>query len=505
MRCFGDLQAQMTQDPWSDCPEELANTSPQTNNRTADPDKPTDASSHALLDAPKQATMASPSLGETPNTGSRQTCRQSDDKTGSKRSFSIPPNLTTLALLPFMQAQGLRNATVAIGTGLYTKTHGPGPQQTEGRNLYKSAQSAKTHTLGGIKSTLGGIPKSFVNGPNKPRGAETTRRMQGSPGKEPETSKLAANNSKPAEQASSNADKADAASVMAACTPRKTPLLANRSGLIQAEPAGMEEPSTSPKKTLLVAEKPTDNKTTAGKGFPESLNCKTQADSSAGNFARRAPDILELQRYSGPSKDPGRSASGNGPGANFEHLLSANHGQMTISEQSSAAMRAATATNHSPPGDGTAGISQQIMESIQSSLGQADKHITISLYPPELGKVVISLKEQEDQLTGLLEVSKAETRYQIEQALPQIVRSLQDQGVQLRRLDVQLSEHFERQASRDSSSEDGAPWHQNFSSGQSNPENGPTYEWLPETFRQSYSGDFEPQMVFSNHSIDMLV
>ncbi len=505
MQSFGELQTQMTHNPPSNFPEELANASAQSNSLAPDPDKPVDASSHALLDEPKRATAASPALCAAPDAVSGQTSRQSDDKPGSKRLSSTAPSVATLALLPFIQAQGLSNGTAAIGTGMCTKTGNPGAQQTEGRNLNKPAQPAETRTFSGIKSSLAGIDNSPVNVPNKSQGAESALTMQGSAAKKPQTANLEANNLNPAGQANSNTDKVDAENAMAACTTGKTLLLAKRSGLIQAKPAGTEALSTSPKKTPLIAEKPPDNKTTASKVLPESLNCKTQTDGSAGSFARRATDVAQLERHASQSKDSGGSRAGSGPAANFEHLFSANHGQMTISEQSSAAMRAATATSHSALGNATAGISQQIMESIQSSLGQADKHVTISLCPPELGKVVISLKEQEDQLTGSLEVSKAETRYEIEQALGQIIRTLQDQGVQLRRLDVQLSDHFERQASRDSPSDDSAPWRQNFSSGQSKAEDEPTYEWLPETLGPSHSGHFEPQMVFSSHSIDMLV
>jgi len=83
-------------------------------------------------------------------------------------------------------------------------------------------------------------------------------------------------------------------------------------------------------------------------------------------------------------------------------------------------------------------ISEQIIESIQTFLRQADKQITIRLNPPELGQVFVRFQEREAEITGLLEVSKAEIRYEIEQALPQIIRTLADYGVAIKRLDVLL-------------------------------------------------------------------
>jgi len=88
-------------------------------------------------------------------------------------------------------------------------------------------------------------------------------------------------------------------------------------------------------------------------------------------------------------------------------------------------------------------ISEQIIESIHSSLRQADKQITIRLNPPELGQVFLRFQEREAEITGLLEVSKAEIRYEIEQALPQIIRTLADSGVQIKRLEVQLTDQLE--------------------------------------------------------------
>lgn len=93
------------------------------------------------------------------------------------------------------------------------------------------------------------------------------------------------------------------------------------------------------------------------------------------------------------------------------------------------------------PNDTPTDVGKQILESIQNSYTQpdGDQQITVRLNPPELGKVFIKFQEQNSELTGVLEVNKAETRVEIEQALPQIARDLANAGIQIKRIDVMLS------------------------------------------------------------------
>ncbi|MHC4109928.1 MAG: hypothetical protein ACYSUY_02575, partial [Planctomycetota bacterium] len=66
-----------------------------------------------------------------------------------------------------------------------------------------------------------------------------------------------------------------------------------------------------------------------------------------------------------------------------------------------------------------------------------------------MGKVFIKFEEQDNQITGLLEISKAQTRYEVERALPQIIQNLADSGIQVRRLEVMLTNQNEQQSYRD--------------------------------------------------------
>ena len=84
-------------------------------------------------------------------------------------------------------------------------------------------------------------------------------------------------------------------------------------------------------------------------------------------------------------------------------------------------------------------VGEQILDSVRASASPGDRQIVIRLQPPELGTVSVRLREQGDHLEGTIEVGKSDIRHEIEQALPDVVRGLQDAGVPIRRFDVTSS------------------------------------------------------------------
>ncbi|MHC5061172.1 MAG: flagellar hook-length control protein FliK [Planctomycetota bacterium] len=84
---------------------------------------------------------------------------------------------------------------------------------------------------------------------------------------------------------------------------------------------------------------------------------------------------------------------------------------------------------------------EQIIESVRLNVDLAGpQQINISLNPPELGKVRIVFQHIDGEITGILEAEKRQTRYEIEEALPEIVASLQGSGVPVKRINVVLDE-----------------------------------------------------------------
>ncbi|HEW79116.1 MAG TPA: flagellar hook-length control protein FliK, partial [Phycisphaerales bacterium] len=163
--------------------------------------------------------------------------------------------------------------------------------------------------------------------------------------------------------------------------------------------------------------------------------------------------------------------------------------------------------------DTSAGISAQIQTSIlQSSLRLGEGQITIRLNPPELGKVFIKFQEQQGQITGLLEVSKIQTRAQIQQALPQIIRNLADSGIQIKRLEVVLVEtnQQEQHSFRDQSLNNGFSERQAGTEG-NNPNNTSARNQPANPANGTNSGytgfgeSQESEFLITDNSINMLV
>jgi flagellar hook-length control protein FliK len=81
-------------------------------------------------------------------------------------------------------------------------------------------------------------------------------------------------------------------------------------------------------------------------------------------------------------------------------------------------------------------VGQQILDSVRASASQGDREISVRLQPPELGTITVRLREEGGHLEGVVEVGRRETRREIERALPEVVRGLQDMGVQIRKFEV---------------------------------------------------------------------
>ena len=285
-----------------------------------------------------------------------------------------------------------------------------------------------------------------------------------------------------------------------------------------------------PEKSAPTAETPTDNKATGDQQFlgpisqnvakPEpgqtlsessGCNAKEQAGNLSGDSIVQKLNVTEVQISTGQTKDRGNSTSDNSSNSNFEQILSHNNPQTPITEQSPASAEASKTANlpeQTSSSDVSAGIGKQILESIHSSLSQQGKNqqITVRLNPPELGKVFIKFQEQDAQITGLLEVSKAQTRYEIEQALPQIIRDLADCGIVIKRLEVLLSDgkESEQQALKDQSPQNSWAQQQDSANPGAGANNTPANEWL--TNDNSYTELHEHQEMFvSDHSINMLI
>jgi len=138
-------------------------------------------------------------------------------------------------------------------------------------------------------------------------------------------------------------------------------------------------------------------------------------------------------------------------------------------------------------------IGDQILDSIQASTVRGDKQVLVRLNPPELGTVLVRFQEQGGRLTGTLEVSSSEARREIEQALPQVARTLQEAGVQVRRLDVVASDQPERDLNRDHTSQDAWSQHQGAGQGREQPYASGQTRWSQNRMGQSVTHRAAPE------------
>lgn len=219
--------------------------------------------------------------------------------------------------------------------------------------------------------------------------------------------------------------------------PEKTSLSAGMSSGVSARPAQAKAPGPG------------------GKSVPHAGNDLKQPVAE--------PPLLNVQ--SGQAETGGRSALNDGRLPDSAHILSQTTSQPSAPDPAPPLAVEARATGGSEQQAQTAtaekhpDVGHQVLESVRSSLSQqtGDKEITIHLNPPELGKVSVRFQEQGAEITGTLEVSKPQTRAEIEHALPEIIRSLADSGIAIRRLEVVLSQNEQSgsQTSRDPLLQDG--------------------------------------------------
>ena len=282
----------------------------------------------------------------------------------------------------------------------------------------------------------------------------------------------------------------------------------------QSQPVG-----TTPEKSAPIAAQPSGSKAAAPEIVSESSGGSGKESPRAGNKVLENPTVQELnvtavQVSTGQTKNRGSSTSNDSSDSDLEQILSHNNPQTPVTEQSpnsAAGAKTAALPGQTSPSSVSAEIGKQILESIHSSLSQQgqDQQITIRLNPPELGKVFIKFDERDSQIIGLLEVSKPQTRIEIQQALPQIIQNLQDSGIQIKRLEVVLSEaeQPEQEALKDQSLQNG--WTQQHDSTNShlavnNPDTNGINEWLINN--NSYENISELQEALTTDgSINMLI
>ncbi|MFA5659235.1 MAG: flagellar hook-length control protein FliK, partial [Oscillospiraceae bacterium] len=151
---------------------------------------------------------------------------------------------------------------------------------------------------------------------------------------------------------------------------------------------------------------------------------------------------------------------------------------------------------------------EQINSAIRNSVEAGGSEVTVKLNPPELGSVSIKLQQNQGEITGTLEFSKAETKSEIQQLLPQLVRSLQEAGISVKKLDVvqtQIDNSSQQQQFRENIGQNASAFAQQFGQSNSNASGSASgYEWA--SADSAYMTDeLLSQSYISDQAVNMLV
>lgn len=255
---------------------------------------------------------------------------------------------------------------------------------------------------------------------------------------------------------------------------RKVPVLQTESlkATSKASESRLKVNEVGLKKSALNNKRLINDQAEGHRRFEESSKIKRSLQKAKGSIREsnvHKLNITNVQNSTKQAKIHSNSTSSNRLNLKAKQIYSHSNPQTGTIEQSITTVENAKASNltqQSVPNDVPANIGKQILESIHSSLTQqgGDKQITVHLNPPELGEVFIKFQEQDTQITGMLEVSKTQTRFEIEQALPQIIRNLSDSGINIKRLEVVLtsSEQSDQETLKDNSLFNNQQQQQNF-------------------------------------------
>jgi flagellar hook-length control protein FliK len=438
--------------------------------------------------------------------------RQHDGQTRAETQSPLATDISTLNLPASVTGQKLLKAATVLGTNVHIITNNYPLQQVKTINPSIAGQPVGAAKWTGLKPICDDASNSMLAGLKEQAAFKNGGKEPASLRQEMECLKFQRENSKPIETEPGQR-KSVGMNAMAAATNGKKPLPDKFSGLANNRILDTNrQTAESPKKPQLPAEKMVEYKSRGVQGLAKFTASEKQIGDASANSTSRTLNGIQSEICSAQTKNAGSFGS-NGSvrpqAGKFEIPVAS---QTVLSEQSTTLSQTTGTANDAPPGNLTGSISQQIAVHIEGSLRQADTNLTIYLNPPELGKVFVRFQQQQDQITVLLEVSKPETKYEIEQALPQIMRTLQDSGIEVRRLEVQLSNELAQQADKDELSDNSEmPQHRSGfprdggASGGLDHDNGSVHEWLTSTAKDHYPDDLTPQMVYSSGSFNVLM
>jgi hypothetical protein len=213
--------------------------------------------------------------------------------------------------------------------------------------------------------------------------------------------------------------------------PLKTAQIGNESAEGGAE---KEAGKTSQSKTKLQSADGEQNQSATGGNALISSNTIPNKTATLLPDDHKKPQIqITAEKGSGGNESAFGTLSNNQPAQNDQKIPSSQN-----------------ISNDFPAFGGPSDLSGQIQESASALLTSNKNQVTIRLNPPELGSVCLKVSDNGHQITGLLQITKPETKYEIQQLLPGIIRNLEDAGISVKSFDVVLNNQPDQQMAQQS-------------------------------------------------------
>ncbi len=84
-------------------------------------------------------------------------------------------------------------------------------------------------------------------------------------------------------------------------------------------------------------------------------------------------------------------------------------------------------------------VVRQVIDDIRVNFSPDTKSMTIALDPPELGKINIRMVQGDQSLSGVLQVQSSEVRDHLQRELPQVIATLHNSGIDVKKVEVVLA------------------------------------------------------------------
>lgn len=218
-----------------------------------------------------------------------------------------------------------------------------------------------------------------------------------------------------------------------------------------------ERPSISPQQsqrlqpTPLTANTPTMSLKNSEKTSPATSNIHPSKSQKSKSSLQSDPSYSTHGKKEISNTDLSVSLSDLGRTQHSSEIGSSSRPTITINNPvvhgPSKAMELSTTDPNAP-----LSASQQVLRSLQSAIQSDFQSVQITLTPSGLGTVRITFEKNGEEIYGTLLVQKDQTRQEIEKSIPNILASLDSQGIQIRKIEVnQMPNQEQRQPAPDSS------------------------------------------------------